>query len=572
MRQDLIGNLSSKFKNLGDKTSFLYTPAVMRKALENGLCRSTNSLLGNFEVSSQIVEMLQSLSLELLKASDITRYQTRQGFDYQAFLNNTIIRNRFSSLDYERLKDFVFIKEFNINPTQMLINYDKALKQLIEYTNRNGIDKLEYTSINLISFLTMYAARDTRFRIAHQNILLEIAASIKELYNKSLESKFKKTVRYKGITISAYGDNTEVLKEGIKKTMEVINRLPEPFLIQLSQTKGIKITDRESPLNFEYLMTLEKHYDNPNVSSFTAGASYDYATDLIEVYDVENRNVNSLTHTFYHELGHAMAGHLITPEGTDFIQNTRIWQKAQAKDNRSVTDYGDTSSSEDFAEMCEEYGKTCNNKIGMARLRMLYPNRVKVLEAVLDLRMYDSKKPNSLSDDRKLEIMGILDDEHSSVIDTFINEDERLAILNLPPKERLDIAENMINNGSMYQFIKSFMVEKFFEGLNSADIKQLFQSCGQFGIGMQTEMLFILDRCGLAESILDYDKIEEAVYRIVPQSPYDAHLLSELRNHFKYNEDYSTIFYLIHSFSTGFTKELSEQLSDIISNSFRRTL
>lgn len=91
---------------------------------------------------------------------------------------------------------------------------------------------------------------------------------------------------------------------------------------------------------------------------------------------------------FFHEMGHVHAqkvyGH------TD---PSDAWDRAQAKDNRNISDYSKTNDNEDFAEMTEAYwlARRGEGRNTVEELRAKFPERMKIVEDVAAGRPVETK-------------------------------------------------------------------------------------------------------------------------------------------------------------------------------------
>ena len=518
-----------KFKTtLYNKTRF-FGPIIVKTLLKQGLFGEARSLLGGWSNKEEVIKFLKSLSLVTVDVYEIEQFQTENGFDFAAFLNYLIEGKKLTSLELKKLENFIYVKEFKTNPEQILKNFNFALDVILANVSTNGAGVLNYTSYYLISFLCIYAARDVNFRMAYQDLLTNIASKISAINKKKLEASEKNPVVYKGVTIKLFGNNMEILEKGLQKVMYAIDSLPMPLLKQLALTDGIRVTEFADPANLYTLMSRPKHREDPNITTFFGRADYLGSLNRITIYDINTASAESLITTFAHELGHALDYHMLSPKGYYFTEDTKIWEDAKKADGNSISGYGDKFIAEDFADTCEFYTSALKDKKRIDDFRANYPNRVRILEAVFDLRMYDPSNPESLPKERKFEIMRLFENYYTNAMELLLGNDEIARIHSLPPEGKINVINEMIQNGVPLQFLHKFMYGNFFEGFSTAQLREVFEAYGSTSYQAQFELFFCISTFATSAGLVNDEELFSKLGSIVPKSPKDELVIVEFQ-------------------------------------------
>ena len=537
---------------------------AMRKALKDGLYGSTKSLIGDYSNEEKIIATLKDLLLDDLEPEDITCFVTENGFDYQKFLYTNLSRGLFCDEDIITLSNFVYVEEMMPRKKKMLCKFADSIDDIYKKVLANGVEELKDTSYYLMVFLSMFAARYIKNRKRYTQDLWDISMFVKGIGEKVMDSEEKESVKYKGITIRLIGSNMEVLKSALTRVMQAINKLPRTYRRHLSKIGSIQICDHEAPYNLYYLMNEESKFNNKKIAAFCYAGSYSSAHNIIHFFDVDRYyiSVQRLFESLCHELGHAIDyGALEESINKDGIsRGTKIWEKAKIADNKSVSKYGDTNLTEDFAEFSVKYAKGLLGEIPMEEVRKNYPNRIQVLEAILDIELYNPRRPNMLSDERKLEIMRIFDKEGMIIINGFIKKKEINEICSLPSDKKVELAHEMFSKGIPNQFLYFTEQPKFIKGMTIEDIKELFELYKQLDKEGQLSILydvaFANSICDKGKDILDFDKIKSELDTLIPVTESDEETLAKYHRVVKKSDDVM-IFYRMLEFSKD---EISEEL------------
>ena len=546
-----------KFRDLDYKPRSYWHRLTVGDAVIAGIKEPTKSLISDKSNKNEIIKMLFSLYEADFMEDDIKPYVSYEGFDYQNFLYNAISNKKILYSNLVKLEDFVYYQELLSNPTKILERFKKELEDIEKLVRDKGVEALEGTSYGLIAFLCTFASKDAKFRKRHQYYLVSISRSIEWINEQRMMAKEKASVTYKGVNIRSYGDKEEALKKGLTMLMQAINLLPPAFKKQLSKVKYIGITDCGSPSNLNSLITKPSFLNSEHVKYFYALGTHDSSNKSIFIYDIERnfRNCVELASTLCHELAHSMAGS-IGQFKVDFTEATKVWQNAKDADGNSVTPYGDTAICEDFAEFCEEY---CDAMpLGRKLLQEKYPNRLKVLEAVLDLRMYNIRKPNRLPYERKMEILRLFEGAGVYVFETFFTKTKRKEMYALPPEKKLELAEEMVTQGIPLQFLYSIITTSFLRNMSSEDIRKLYEIYEPVGFKEQLCLLSEVDLYGNKTKI-DSRKIMEGLPNIKPTDEKDAYFIESVAENIMAFGDETQVFTHLYD---AFTRHIFSRVSD----------
>ena len=555
--------LNSKFHSIGNKKTIGWSLDLLSDEVKRGIVGPTKSLVGDFSNEEKIIERIEAMRIIHLSVEDVIQFRTRKGFDYQNFLRYLITYEKLGDINIRWLENFVYYQELMSKKKKTLDKFYQELQEIEELVDAKGVRALKDTSYGLISFLCIYAARDITFRKKYKDILLKISEKMEIIDKKIIESKEKESVKYKGVTIRLFGDNIATLKNGLQMVMQAINNMPPAFRKQLAVSNTIRITDCPSPSNFNTLMCLDKHLNDKDTEQFIAIGCFTHSDRSITFHDIGRKysSVKGVTTTLAHELGHSLDYTLLFYEG--FISDiTKIWEKAKKADGNKVSDYGDKYIKEDFAEFCLEYVKSWQlNGTAMTRLREKYPNRMRVLEALLDIRMYNKNKPNRIPLERKIEIMREFESEWHKIADIFLTKKRKLEVFSMPPDKKLEYAQEMCDKGIPCHFLEAFSKVSFVNGMNADQLKQLYHMFESVKSDARENLLEVIMRYAEEKHMIDKKNIFDRMLNATPVNQRDESELEYLRtipevysdvNHFD-------IYWHIHCATTG-DKPISEEL------------
>ena len=523
-------NPISKFHSTSNSKSSIWNESFLIEALKNGIIGPTKSLVGDFSNEEKIIETIKHLNLYRFTPEDVESYKTPEGFDYQNFLLYALRSDKFWSGDIEKLEKFVFVEELLSNPKEILERFELELKDMEKRVHKNGAAELKGSSFGLIFLVCLIACRDVEFRKKHKEILLSIASLISLINRSILSSKASTTVKYKGVTIKTIGDNPDALKDGLTRVMQAINKLSPPFRKQLTKIDHIEITDCPEEDDFWRLIHHDEYLNDRETKQVCVDSTFSRHYNVITFHNIENnfKSVNRIVSVFSHELGHSMDSSILLP-GNYITERTNIWKNAKEADGNSVTEYGDKFLIEDFAEFCELYVDALNNYWWWDNFIKKYPNRLRVLEALLDIRMFNKNKPNKIPFERRIEICKEFDGQYITPMDTILTKKEIRGICSKPPDEKIAFTQEMITRGVPLQFIKTFGIDQFFKGMKVDDFKQLF---------MMFESVSLSAQYGILEKIYEYgdryrlfDKVEiiDRMKQATPYTEQDEKTLTKFR-------------------------------------------
>ena len=196
---------------------------------------------------------------------------------------------------------------------------------------------------------------------------LELSKEVVSLYREvksNLNSKqfFGSTV-FDGIVFNLYGESKIILVHNASKVRKVLEVLPDYLKKYFPST--INIYDSENPDDLYW--TVQYNWPTRFSSAATGGG------DTINVY---KSAYSGLASVLVHEIGH------LVDDKNGRLSETNIWTNAVEGDfgisgKRNVTDYGECSIREDFADSVKLYWQTGD------AFRKKFPNRAKVLDDIL---------------------------------------------------------------------------------------------------------------------------------------------------------------------------------------------
>lgn len=128
---------------------------------------------------------------------------------------------------------------------------------------------------------------------------------------------------------------------------------------------------------------------NPSGGEFVSHMTCD-SSGVVDVYPAKaNANLVEIETTLIHETGHAISN---TKWGDDTTKaKWDDWRKARTADGISVSQYGDSSDAEDFAESWMLFSSAYGTALE-AEVRILIPNRVKLMDSFIEHKDTGSKK------------------------------------------------------------------------------------------------------------------------------------------------------------------------------------
>ena len=471
---DKSSDFSDEIKQSLDNHTSAPTLSVMQESLKNGLTGVSRMFVSNPE--KNIIEVLNSLKLNNMDKNIINRYTTDKGFDYGSFLNYALLNLELSTSDIKKLYELDDIKEILKDPQNSLLKIKQKLDHIEKMSSSSGIENIDKSLFSYLSFLVNFVARDMEFRVEYKSDLCDIARKLGDLATQLIESKCYET-SYKDVKIVTYGEDTDFLTNALKKVISIIDQLPRELICHLKNIKRFVIYDTACPNNLLNLLRKEEYLYDPHEHSFiTTGEYYTYL-DIIKIYKTGIFD-NEVFGTIAHELGHAMDNYMVTALGTYFSEELSIWRYATLSDYNSVSEYGDTHISEDFAEMCSVYAKALVGEADIDEVENDYPERLKVLKALFDLSLITyNDNPKMIPFDRKIEIMYIFDgqlENNPSVIETLLGREFIEHHYNSSPNVKISFARYMFKRRIINQFISLFINEQYLKGFNNDQLLQLY--------------------------------------------------------------------------------------------------
>lgn len=562
----------SKFKST--KPARRFADKALREALEKGLVGSTKSLIGNYSNEEKIIEGLKRLILFDLEAEEVDQFSTEEGFDYQNFLKYLIINNKISNWLEEDLSEFVYVEEFKKRSKTLLKLFKNELEKIQKQVLDKGNSVLKDTRYPLIAFLCQFAARDVNFRKENVSILTDIAWILKDIEYRLFFDKQKEDVHYKGITIKLVGDDIDVLKSGLKKLMQAINSLGPAFKKQLiKKSNFIWLSDLNASDNFLVLMITKQYLNDPKAKYYVCSGGFDSRNNSIHFFDIKGISTYHITNTLAHELGHGLDYSVPGLLGDSFSRSTDLWKKAKAADDTSVSSYGDKFIGEDFAEFCGHYNERIYDQEGTYRgeyERRKYPHRTALLEAIMDIKMYNPSKPNKLTEQRKIEIMRMFEGSNLNIMEVFTTKKKKKEVNALSPEKKVEFAEQMVEAGLPRQFAMTFLNYFFLKGMDEDNIRSILNLYRNVGDNNKLNVLDIIISSlkDKVNDIIDISKVIEGIQKATPIIDCDVRIFGLINEALASNQSVQSIFYTIYRGFPIISPEYRAQLMEAFMNGF----
>ena len=266
------------------------------------------------------------------------------------------------TLDFDDLGYLDSIKEIKNNPGKLFDLY-KELSDIYKKIKQNpnmAQDVLNSSNFEHIVNILYILASDPSFRNSQQTvdgkgttikkILKNLSCGIlaigtdKMLSNSSV---YELVINDKGDTIkvNVVGNDIDSLQQQLNDLKKQIDMLPPELKQCLTELDSFIFTD---DYGYSGLLALMKGQNDLRSLALPTG-SYTIADNSIKIFDI-----NTLAHELGHKLDHKLCE--MFNKSDDYITNT-LWKQVINEENSSVSEYGNTSIQEDFADSMKEYAK-----------------------------------------------------------------------------------------------------------------------------------------------------------------------------------------------------------------------
>lgn len=319
-------------------------------------------------------KVLTQLNNQINLETKVKLFETLRGYSVDELLNvdfNNDVQYRRAEIFYNRI-----LSEYS---TQMIqkMRIDKALP---------------FKSNSVINMLRMNSS--SYANMTENEIMKEICEEKSAGQYKLIELGYGMAIKpldYKGMDIRFFTNNRDVFSNLYAK-FEVFksyfNTLPKTFIETLNE---VNFLDMDDPDNDLYSIT-----ENNNINKrFTAAAAGGWGK-----FYLWRTSLDFLTMT--HEIGHSFDTEyyqVVHNKEGFFSEKVTAWKNAKMKDgNSTVTNYGDTSLVEDFAESMAYFMKN------QTEFTQKYPNRATEIKRMLRELTFVKYGLNNITDMKTLVI------------------------------------------------------------------------------------------------------------------------------------------------------------------------
>lgn len=477
----------------------------------------------------------------------VNSYMTANGFDYQGFLNYIAKNGRIHDGEYQDFYKLDDVKALRENPKENLARISEKLKDIIVYINEHGIESLSETNFDYLSFLSYCVASDSKFRTENYNELLRIGIDLSKI-ERSLYDATRFATNYKGVDIITYGANTEILNERMQRLLNEIDTSSNSVKKMFHDLGAIKIYDGTKP---EGLITLlVKRGSDPETKNFVSSGTFDPNENAVIIYETDD-----VGRTFRHEISHKLdnaISSLTSTIGDYFTEEHSDWKNAVKQDNNSVSIYGDTKITEDFAEFGMKYSEALMGITDINEFRKKYPNRIKLFEDLV--RISDAAHGDiggNLS--RTLDALGTFDSylgNNPSVLHKVLDT----LNMDTAPENRISQAELLAKHGIVNQYINGYIKnEGFFDGFNGEQMMELYNVYERRGANQLPYVANTMLKSCEYDSAAVIDSLSSIE---IKQGDWDAIIMSNIMDGLRYGDYERVNYYICEGMMDGNNPEL----------------
>ena len=166
-------------------------------------------------------------------------------------------------------------------------------------------------------------------------------------------------------------------------------------------------------------------------------------------------------------------------------------------------------------------------------------------------------KPEKISDERKIEIIRMFEGESANVMSLFTSQKEMNQIYALPPKKRIDYAQEMIAKGVTLQFIGAIYQENFIKGMTGEELVQLYHLFDNYLVEQKKTVIYYIVSYGLKNDMIQKQRVAEEIRKITPNTQDDERILKVVNQKIEKGEE---VFYDIYMLREVFSPDVITQL------------
>lgn len=568
---NMVNSIVDKAYNI-----FYDSNSPMKKSLKN-LKKLSKKKGYNVEVNyngskTNMYDVILSLGLYAFDSNEFEKLASKDSLTPQEFLNYGIQNNYFMDEDIEKLKGLDDYQRIVNNPDVELRYIDSImLENMIDAVNKYGVSGIYIPQFEYISFLMYLVSRDATFRVNNSFYLQSIASKLGDITQKIIESKGTMEYNYNGIKIAAYGEDKEFLSKAIYRTVNSIGRLPLPLAQQLRYIDKIKIYDSQNPRNMQSL--LKYYLSNPKEKYFMSYGSYSPNDANIFMYKnvFKYSSDDDLLCTLGHEAAHFLdmyIGRVVMQENNYFTKIFDIWKGAKAYDKNSVSEYGETNLTEDFAVMNELFIKSELGQIDKDKVSKEFSSRLRVLDNIYAIRkaIYDGVDTVPLI--KRLDALRMFDTKVGSMTilaRALFGKELINYYYSLPCNKKIELAQNMKNHGVSNQFIHLFINKEFLADFSSnqlVDLVEVYRGT-EFESLVLSNIFFMINKIN-PTAIEALEKLKNG------DGKWNAFIIDQICGNIAYNRDimdsYSDLCFMRNSISNGSDNDVYREVLRIIFN------
>ena len=402
---DLIGNGElPTLKELSNETwqtiymTFITTPLLN---LMGGEMQKNDKSYGNRKIKTNI----NGVEFEYTRNELASFCNDNGDVDHEGFFKYLILKEKVSNygdyytIDGEDLTKSDFFKAYFVNSdydslTRSVDTYKKIIAKqdyrrdistldVIMYkifdsiNNGNGLNS-DYEYYRNIAML-LSESSDIQNKLKNDEILKDRYNSIMEwIYviegkiSEMNEKSFSNVPGLENILVKSDIKDREKLARALEYLRKANSELPD--FLRRNRTE-INLMDSNKPNK------IIKSAINGKRGTITEGTFYPN-DGKIEIYDYGlSQGYEQFFGVYAHEKAHSLDFGLL--EGENVYWSEQNWKDAISADATSVSDYGDTDVTEDFAEMVKRYVLARAGYESMKELNHEFPNRMKLLRSII---------------------------------------------------------------------------------------------------------------------------------------------------------------------------------------------